>query len=56
MKFKTKKILAGVTMGITGALALTGCASDIAITQEDLDKTLEGVNNHLIIRKPEILL
>ena len=46
MKNKSKKILAGLGLGVMGALALTGCSSDISITQEDLDKTLEGVNNH----------
>lgn len=47
MKNKTKKTLAGLGLGLVGALSLTGCASDIVFNQADLDKAINGVNEYL---------
>lgn len=47
MKNKTKKLLAGIGLGLIGATTLTGCASDIVFNQKDLDKAINGINNYL---------
>lgn len=50
MKGKFKKFLAGLTMGVVGAVALTGCsltAGDLSINQGELDKLLSGVNQYI---------
>ena len=48
MKNKTKKMLAGIAMGVMGALSFTGCSGDISISQEELNKTIDGVNQHFV--------
>lgn len=49
MKKKTKKILAGISLGTILATApfYTGCASDITFNQADLDKALVNINEYL---------
>ena len=47
MKNKSKKILAGLALGLVGAVTLTGCASNIVFNQEDLDRAITNVNNYL---------
>lgn len=47
MKNKTKKILAGLGLGLIGATTLTGCTSDIVFNQSDLDNAITGINNYL---------
>ncbi|MGN0961652.1 MAG: hypothetical protein ACI4PF_05595 [Christensenellales bacterium] len=47
MKNKTKKILAGLGLGLVGAVTLTGCTSDITFNQADLDKVISEVTEYL---------
>lgn len=50
MRNKTKKILAGLGIGLTltgGGLLMTGCKSDIEFNQKDLDLAISNVNEYL---------
>ena len=47
MTNKTKKILAGLALGVIGAGTLTGCTSDIVFNQEDLNNAINNVNTYL---------
>lgn len=47
MKKKTKKVLAGIGLGVMGAMSLTGCKSNITFNQSDLDNVINGVNKYL---------
>lgn len=47
MKEKTKKLLAGIGLGICSALTLTACTSDITFNQSDLDNVISGANQYL---------
>lgn len=53
MKGKFKKVLAGIAMGLVGAVALTGCSltgSDLNINQGELDKLIGGVNQFIEVQ------
>ena len=50
MKEKTKKILAGIGIGLTLGTAgafMTGCSSDITFNQKDLDQAISNINEYL---------
>lgn len=50
MKNKTKKILAGLCLGVTlgaSGFMLSGCTSDITFNQKDLDTAIKNVNEYL---------
>ena len=49
MKTKTKKILAGLGIGLAlgSSAMLTGCSSDITFNQKDLDNAISNVNAYL---------
>ena len=50
MKEKTKKILAGIGVGLTLGTAgafMTGCSSDITFNQKDLDQAISNINEYL---------
>ena len=54
-KNKGKKILAGVALGVMGAMALTGCSSTEQTALDDAmnraDKLIEVLNNPNIINE-----
>ena len=49
MNSKAKKILAGIGLGLVGAMTLTGCTAnaDINLTQEQFDQLLNKVENYI---------